>query len=145
MLTDTQMGRYASVLLWALKTARRGKLKRKDIVLIRYELDAMKTELENLLQPNGQPYRLIALPWPSAQWCSTGERLPASYANFLIINTAVLVPAYQDDADEIACEVIQSAFPEREVIPVNCRPLIEQFGSLHCLTMQLPEGGLNAT
>lgn len=103
------------------------------------DLIAMKAELEKLVQPDGQPYRLRALPWPTAQINTTGDRLPASYANFLIINNAVLVPVYQDDADEAACETIQSVCPDREVIPVNCRPLIEQFGSLHCVTMQLPE------
>ena len=104
------------------------------------ELNSMHSELEAFVQPDGEPYQLVALPWPLAQVNSKGDRLPASYANFLIINQAVLVPVYGDDADDTACEVIQSVFPEREIVPINCRPLIEQFGSLHCVTMQFPEG-----
>ena len=64
----------------------------------------------------------------------------ASYANFLIINGAVLMPTYGDPADAQAQAVLAQAFPDREIIPVPCRPLIWQNGSLHCLTMQLPEG-----
>jgi agmatine/peptidylarginine deiminase len=69
-----------------------------------------------------------------------GRRLAASYANFLIVNGAVLMPAYGDAADADAAAVLGEAFPGREVVQVPCRPLIWQNGSLHCLTMQLPEG-----
>ena len=68
------------------------------------------------------------------------RRLAASYANFLIINGAVLMPAYGDPADDAAAEVLGRAFPGREIVPIDCRPLIRQNGSLHCVTMQLPEG-----
>ena len=69
-----------------------------------------------------------------------GQRLPASYANFLLINGAVLVPVYDDPADSIACERLAACFPGREVIAVNCLTLIRQYGSLHCLSMQFPQG-----
>src|SRR3546814_19235825 len=84
-------------------------------------------------------YRLFPLPWPRPIE-DDGRRLAASYANFLVINGAVLVPAYGDDADAAAADVIGQAFPGREIVPVPCRPLIWQNGSLHCLTMQLPRG-----
>jgi len=82
------------------------------------------------------------LPMPGAVYSDAGERLPASYANFLIINHAVLVPVYDDPADQQALGVLQRCFPDREIIAINCLPLIQQYGSLHCATMQLPEGVL---
>jgi agmatine/peptidylarginine deiminase len=69
-----------------------------------------------------------------------GRRLAASYANYLIVNGAVLVPAYGDAADDEAARIIGEAHPGREVVQVPCRPLIWQNGSLHCITMQLPAG-----
>jgi len=69
-----------------------------------------------------------------------GRRLAASYANFLIVNGAVLMPAYGDRADAAAATVLENAFPGREIVQVPCRPLIWQNGSLHCITMQLPTG-----
>jgi agmatine deiminase len=72
-----------------------------------------------------------------------GRRLPASYANFLIINGAVLMPTYRAPAaDAHARAVIAGAFPDRDVVGIDCLPLIHQFGSLHCVTMQLPLGVL---
>ena len=65
-----------------------------------------------------------------------GERLPATYANFLIINGAVLVPTYNSPKDDLAKEQLQKAFPDREIIGIDCRALIKQHGSLHCVTMQ---------
>ncbi len=106
------------------------------------ELKAMEQELKNFRAANGQPYRLAALPWPRAKFDESGQRLPATYANFLIINEAVLVPTYDDSADKGALTVLKECFPEREIVAVNCMPLIYQFGSLHCVTMQLPEGVL---
>ncbi len=81
-------------------------------------------------------YNLIALPMADAVFDEDGNRLPASYANFLIINEAVLVPTYNSPKDEIAIEQIQKAFPEREIVAIDCSPLIKQHGSLHCVTMQ---------
>ncbi|PKM16108.1 MAG: agmatine deiminase [Gammaproteobacteria bacterium HGW-Gammaproteobacteria-2] len=105
------------------------------------ELTAMAEELARLRTPGGTPYRLFALPWPRP--IHDGERrLAASYANYLIVNAAVLVPAYGDPADAEAARIIASAHPGREVVQVPCRPLIWQNGSLHCITMQIPEGVL---
>ncbi|GHC20402.1 agmatine deiminase [Aidingimonas halophila] len=108
------------------------------------ELAAMEAELRAMRQPDGTPYRLIPLPWPSpCRDPEDGHRLPATYANFLIINGAVLVPAYGDAADQHAIQALQNAFPARDIIPIDCRTVIRQHGSLHCLTMQLPCGSLN--
>ena len=82
------------------------------------------------------------MPWAQPIF-DDGRRLAASYANYLIVNGAVLIPAYGDPADAEAARAIAAAHPGREVIAVPCRPLIWQNGSLHCLTMQLPEGILN--
>lgn len=103
------------------------------------ELQAMAAELSAFKRTDGSPYRLFELPWP--QPILDGDRrLAASYANFLIVNGAVLMPAYGDAADTRAAEVLADAFPDREIVAIPCRPLIWQNGSLHCLTMQLPEG-----
>ena len=69
-----------------------------------------------------------------------GRRLAAGYANFLIINRAVLVPTYDDPKDAVALERLRVAFPDREIIGIDCRELIRQGGSLHCATMHLPKG-----
>lgn len=103
------------------------------------ELQAMAAELAAFTQANGEPYRLFELPW-AAPIMDEGRRLAASYANFLIVNGAVLAPTYGDPADAAALAVLAQAFPDREIVGVPCRPLIWQNGSLHCLTMQLPEG-----
>jgi agmatine deiminase len=106
------------------------------------ELAAMVGELERLRTRKGTPYRLVPLPWPAARFDEGGERLPATYANFLIINDAVLVPTYRDENDAAALAAIPTAFPCREVIGIDCLPLIRQHGSLHCVTMHLPKGVL---
>jgi agmatine/peptidylarginine deiminase len=103
------------------------------------ELQAMAAEIAALRTTDGQPYRLFPLPW-AAPVLDEGRRLAASYANFLIINGAVLMPAYGDPKDDAAAAVLASAFPGREIVQIDCRPLIWQNGSLHCVTMQLPEG-----
>lgn len=103
------------------------------------ELQAMAGEIAELRQRNGKPYRTFELPWPKPIQ-DNGRRLAASYANFLIINGAVLMPVYNDPADEIAIAVMQQAFPDRDIVGVPCRDLIWQNGSLHCCTMQLPQG-----
>jgi agmatine deiminase len=107
------------------------------------DLKLMEQELKAFRAPDGSPYRLIALPWPKACFDESAHRLPATYANFLVINGAVLVPTYRDEEkDEKALEMIATAFPGREIIGSDCLPLLEQHGSLHCITMQLPEGVL---
>lgn len=101
------------------------------------DLKAMEEQLKSFRAADGSPYRLVPLPWPGARY--DGERrLPATYANFLIINEAVLVPTYRDPADSVALERLKQCFSNRDVIGIDCLPLIAQYGSLHCLTMQLP-------
>ncbi|WP_199097078.1 agmatine deiminase family protein [Dyella sp. ASV21] len=103
------------------------------------ELKRMGEELAALRTPDGRPYQLYPLPW-ARPILDEGRRLAASYANYLIVNGAVLVPAYGDVADDEAARIIREAHPGREVVQVPCRPLIWQNGSLHCITMQLPAG-----
>jgi agmatine/peptidylarginine deiminase len=103
------------------------------------ELQAMAVELAAFKTLDGKPYRLFELPW-AKPILDNGRRLAASYANFLIVNGAVLMPAYGDEADGRAAAVLGEAFPDREIVAIPCRPLIWQNGSLHCLTMQIPEG-----
>ncbi len=106
------------------------------------ELQEMEAELRAFTQSDGTPYRLIPLPMADAvEW--DGHRLPATYANFLIINNAVLLPFYQSPKDEMAREALRQAFPDREIVGIDCLPLIKQHGSLHCVTMQYPKGFLN--
>ena len=107
------------------------------------ELAAMAAELAALRTIEGKPYRLLPLPWPQPIH-DDGRRLAASYANFLIINSAVLMPAYDDPADARAAAVLAQAFPGREIVQVPCKSLIWQNGSLHCVTMQLPQGALRS-
>ncbi len=106
------------------------------------ELKKMETQLKQFKTKSGQPFCLLPLPMPQACY-DENDRLPASFANFLVINNAVLVPTYNDPADTLAIDIIKQAFPEREVIGINCLPLIRQHGSLHCITMQLPQGVLS--
>lgn len=106
-------------------------------------LKMMEKELQTFRTADGAPYRLIPLPWPKARFDEEAHRLPATYANFLIINGAVLVPTYHDpEHDTAALDSVTLAFPGREIIGIDCLPLLEQHGSLHCVTMQLPEGVL---
>lgn len=106
-------------------------------------LKQMENELRAFQAPDGSPYRLIPLPWPKARFDDEARRLPATYANFLVINGAVLIPTYRDEEkDCLAMERIGQAFPGREIIGIDCLPLLEQHGSLHCVTMQLPQGVL---
>jgi len=100
-------------------------------------LKKMEAQLKTFIQENGEPYKLIPLPMCKAKYDSIGERLPATYANFLITNDALIFPTYSDNNDEIAKEIFAKLFPAKEVIPVNCLKLIEEGGSLHCSTMQI--------
>lgn len=103
-------------------------------------LAQMASELAGLRTRAGRPYELFALPFAPAIHAADGRRLPASYANYLIVDGGVLMPGYDVDSDLDAAEVLQAAHPDRKVVIVPCRPFIEQNGSLHCLTMQLPRG-----
>ena len=100
-------------------------------------LSAMEMQLKSFRKLNGQAYQLIPLPLSSTCFNTEGQPLPASYANFLIINDAVLAPVYGLDSDTLALTQLQKAFPGHKIIPIQCRSLIEQYGSLHCITMQI--------
>jgi len=105
-------------------------------------LHNMEEQLKTFRTLSGEPYRLLPLPMADCIM-EDGERLPATYANFLIMNDAVLYPTYcQPGNDERAKTVLQEAFPEHEVVGIDCRALIKQHGSLHCVTMQYPAGVL---
>jgi len=106
------------------------------------EFARMTEQLRSFRTKKGAPYNLVPLPWPEAIFDENGTRLPATYANFLIINNAVLVPTYRDKADTAALEAVQKVFPRHEIIGIDCLPLILQHGSLHCVTMQIPKGVL---
>jgi agmatine/peptidylarginine deiminase len=104
----------------------------------------MEDQLHSFTDYQGNPYKLVPLPWPAPQYAkSDGHRLPATYANFLIINEAVLVPIYQDKADAKALATLANCFPDRQIVGINCLPVIQWHGSLHCMTMQLPVGVLS--
>ena len=102
----------------------------------------MEEELRAFTTPDGSRYELVPLPSTRPILDRDDERLPASYANFLIINGAVLVPTYADIYDKPALESLKQCFPGRDIVGIDCRPLILQHGSLHCVTMQFPEGVL---
>lgn len=103
----------------------------------------MEQDLRRLTDTDGKPYHLIKLPLPEAIEDEI-SRLPATYANFLVMNHQVLVPLYgQDKCDIQASQLIGEAFPGRQIKGVDCRALIRQHGSLHCATMQLPKGSIN--
>lgn len=104
------------------------------------ELEAMEQDIRSLRTRNGEPYKLLRLPLPRPVEYE-GERLPATYANFLVINGAVIYPTYgQPDMDEMAGQIIQEAYPDRQIIGIDATVIVRQHGSLHCLTMQYPEG-----
>ncbi len=108
-------------------------------------LQAMEEQLHTFTTAKGDPYKLIALPMAQAVYDENGERLPATYANYLVMNHAVLYPTYaQPDNDAQAARALRQAFPDRDIVGVDCRALICQHGSLHCVTMQYPWGVLPA-
>ncbi len=106
------------------------------------QLQQMEEEIKSFTRLDGSPYNLIELPMANYVEDQSGNRLPATYANFLILNDKVLIPYYKTDKDEIAKNILQSSFPDREVIGIDCSALIKQHGSLHCVTMQFPVGVL---
>ncbi len=102
-------------------------------------LAAMHAQLTTFRDAEGRPYRLIPLPFAGEHHDTDGRRLPASYANFLVTNRSVLLPVYGVAADTEAARRLAEAVPDRRIVPIDCRPLIRQNGSLHCLTMQYPQ------
>ena len=102
-------------------------------------LKAMEEQLRTFRTPDGKPYKLIPLPLPEPLYLDD-YRLPASYANFLIINGAVLMPGAGSPLDEKAAGQLQQAFPDRTVEIIDCRALLSGHGGLHCITMNYPLG-----
>lgn len=102
-------------------------------------LAAMASELRTLRRADGNPYNLIELPQPAPIYDDNdGSRLPATYANFLIVNRTILMPVYdQPLSDMTARMALQAAMPDYDIVCIDCRALIRQHGSLHCATMQL--------
>ena len=111
----------------------------KDETDEHYEaLKAMEEQLQTFTTAEGLPYRLIPLPMAAPAFDEDGERLPATYANYLVVNKAVLYPTYATpELDQQAEEQLAKAFPGYELVSINCTALIKQHGSLHCATMQL--------
>lgn len=103
-------------------------------------LKAMEGELMEMRTKKDEPFKLVALPMCSAVYdTDNGERLPATYANYLYVNGAVIVPTYNVPEDTKAVEIFKATFPDREIVTVDCSVLIKQHGSLHCVTMQFPK------
>ena len=105
-------------------------------------LSANLERLNTLRAADGRPFRVVELPIPLASAHFEGERLPLTYANFYIVNGAVLLPVYGDEHDERAVEILRPLFPGREVVPLMARALITGGGAFHCVTQQLPAGRL---
>lgn len=92
---------------------------------------------EEIVDAEGQPYQIERLPLPSPIYVN-GQRLPASYCNFLIANEVVLVPEFDDPNDATAQEKLAALFPDRTIVGIPCRAIILGLGSIHCLTQQQP-------
>lgn len=108
------------------------------------DFKAMEEELQQFTTENGTPYNLVPLPFPDAIFGDDGHRLPATYANFLILNDSILLPTYnQPINDNKAMQTLQRIFPKFGIIPIDSTILIQQHGSIHCATMQFPRGSLN--
>jgi len=104
------------------------------------ELKRMEEEIENLKNK----FNILPLPFAPVVFDKNGNRLPSTYANFLITNEALLLPSYRDKKlDPLAAEILKEAFPAKEIVMIDSIPLIHQHGSIHCITMQLPQGILN--
>jgi agmatine deiminase len=100
------------------------------------QLRELERQVVALRRPDGRPYRTIPLPCPGLHLDADGRILPASYANFLITNSQVLQPVYMQDNDAKVMQIMKQAFPDREIVAIDSRALIEQNGSIHCATMQ---------
>jgi len=109
-----------------------------DILKKNYE------DLEKALDQNGKPFKLIKLQIPHLEYdqnkpFEAGNKAPASYTNFYIANKIVLAPIYSDPNDKNALKIIQSCFPNRKIMGIDCRDLIYGGGSIHCMTQQQPK------
>lgn len=106
-------------------------------------LRAMADELRGFTNADGEPFNLVELPLPDAVFDSDGERLPATYANYLVLERVVLMPTYrQPQNDRLAADMLRMVFPNRKIVGIDCSALIKQHGSLHCATMQIPSRAL---
>ena len=102
------------------------------------ELRKMEEQLKEFRTFEDKKYTLIPLPMVSAKFDEENNRLPATYANFLITNGALVYPSYSVKEDKVVHEIFKDFFVDKEIIPVECSRLIEEGGSLHCSTMQIP-------
>lgn len=106
-------------------------------------LKRMEEQLKMLRTADGMPYNLVGLPMADARYDEDVDRLPATYANYLVVNDTILMPSYRSPRkDLLAAQMMQVAYPGHKVVQIDCSPLIKQHGSLHCVTMQLPRGTL---
>ncbi|MDY2584137.1 agmatine deiminase family protein [Helicobacter sp.] len=105
-------------------------------------LSKMECALKALKNLDNKPFKLVKLPFVTPKYYKN-ERLPATYANFLFINGAILLPIYNDKNDALAIEILQKACPKHKIIPIDCSVLIRQHGSLHCISMQFPKHTLD--
>ncbi len=104
------------------------------------QLLKMRAQLTMFRTPEGEPYNLVELPLPDPVFDEEGNRLPASYANYLVTPEKIFMPVYsQPGKDTLACHTLRIAFPDHDVVPIECTTLVKQHGSLHCATMQLPD------
>lgn len=110
------------------------------------ELLKMRAQLTMFRTVAGEPYNLVELPLPSPVYSPEGERIPATYANYLVTDNVIFMPTYnQPDNDRLAMQTVRIAFPDKKVVGIDCRTLLRQHGSLHCATMQLHPGEINST
>ena len=110
------------------------------------ELLKMRAQLTMFRTVAGEPYNLVELPLPSPVYSPEGERIPATYANYLVTDNVIFMPTYnQPDNDRMAMQTVRIAFPDKKVVGIDCRTLLLQHGSLHCATMQLHPGEINST
>jgi agmatine deiminase len=99
------------------------------------ELKKMENELKNFTNLDNQPFKLLPLPWIKSKYYKD-ERLPATYANFIFVNGAIIVPTYNDTNDEKCLDIFKKLFPKKDIVGCDCSTLIKQHGSLHCVTME---------
>lgn len=108
------------------------------------ELLKMRAQLTLFRNKEGEPYNLVELPLPDPIYDEEGNRLPATYANYLVTDNVIFLPTYAQPAnDQLAEMTLRIAFPDHKVVGIDCRALIKQHGSLHCATMQLHSGYFN--
>lgn len=108
------------------------------------ELLKMRAQLSMFRNAEGEPFNLVELPLPDAIFDEDGNRLPATYANYLVTEKVLFMPVYnQPEKDELAMQTVRIAFPDHKVVGIDCTTLLWQHGSLHCATMQLPKGLFN--